>query len=128
MNCLKCGCETDEKQVFCDNCLKEAEKYPIKPGTTIYIPAAPAQPVEKRAARAPRAIAPEAQIQRLRRTVQVLLWVLTALLIAFALTTMMLIHMIEQRDQAPIGQNFGTTPTSTSAVDASDVSRETDPL
>lgn len=128
MNCLKCGRETDEKQVFCEQCLQEAEKYPVKPGTTIYIPSAPVRPEEKKVSRTPRIIPPEEQIHRLRRTLKALLWVLSALLIAFVLTTMMLIHLINQRDKAPIGQNFGTTPVSTSAEETSDVSRETDPL
>ena len=38
MNCVKCGRETAEEQVFCDVCLGEMEDYPVKPGTAVLIP------------------------------------------------------------------------------------------
>ena len=38
MNCMKCGTETPEGQVFCDHCLSVMEQYPVKPGTHIHLP------------------------------------------------------------------------------------------
>lgn len=38
MNCVKCGRDTAENQVFCDLCLETMEKYPVKPGTAVHIP------------------------------------------------------------------------------------------
>ena len=38
MNCMKCGVEIPETQVFCDHCLEVMEQYPIKPGTHIHLP------------------------------------------------------------------------------------------
>ena len=38
MNCMKCGRETAEDQVFCPVCLEEMEHYPVKPGTVVLIP------------------------------------------------------------------------------------------
>jgi len=38
MNCIKCGREIEEDQVFCESCLTEMEDYPVKPGTAIHIP------------------------------------------------------------------------------------------
>lgn len=34
MNCLKCGREIEEGQVFCNDCLVQMAKYPVKPGTS----------------------------------------------------------------------------------------------
>ena len=38
MSCMRCGKETKEDQAFCDECLEEMERYPIKPGTPIQLP------------------------------------------------------------------------------------------
>ena len=38
MNCMKCGRETAEDQVFCPVCLEEMENHPVKPGTVVLIP------------------------------------------------------------------------------------------
>ena len=38
MNCVKCGREIPEDQVFCEICLTEMENYPVKPGTAVHIP------------------------------------------------------------------------------------------
>lgn len=45
MECLKCGKETKENQVFCSECKQIMEQYPVKPGTPIQLPkrAAPTQ-------------------------------------------------------------------------------------
>ena len=37
MNCMKCGREIGENRVFCDLCLADMEKYPIKPGIAIQL-------------------------------------------------------------------------------------------
>ena len=38
MNCLKCGTEIPGEQVFCDSCLADMERHPVKPGTPVNIP------------------------------------------------------------------------------------------
>lgn len=38
MNCLKCGREIEEGQVFCNDCLVQMAKYPVKPGTAVQLP------------------------------------------------------------------------------------------
>lgn len=37
MQCLKCGRETQDSHVFCDTCLAQMEKHPVKPGTPVSI-------------------------------------------------------------------------------------------
>ena len=41
MNCMKCGREVDEGQVFCDDCLESMEQEPINMNTPVLIPAQP---------------------------------------------------------------------------------------
>lgn len=48
MACMKCGREIPPTQVFCDECLKEMEKYPVKPGTPINLPNRSAVPPLRR--------------------------------------------------------------------------------
>lgn len=38
MNCIKCGREIADSQVFCDHCLDQMSAYPVKPGTPVYLP------------------------------------------------------------------------------------------
>ena len=41
MNCMKCGREVDEGQVFCAECLESMEQEPIKINTPVMIPVQP---------------------------------------------------------------------------------------
>ena len=45
MQCMKCGMEVPEGQVFCNGCLEVMDKYPVKPGTPVHI--RPRKPIEK---------------------------------------------------------------------------------
>lgn len=38
MNCMKCGVQIGEDQVFCDHCLSVMDQYPVKPDTHIHLP------------------------------------------------------------------------------------------
>lgn len=38
MSCIRCGKETDVDQIFCDECLQDMERHPVKPGTPIQLP------------------------------------------------------------------------------------------
>ena len=38
MNCMKCGRETQNETVFCQDCLAEMEKYPVQPGAVVLLP------------------------------------------------------------------------------------------
>ena len=83
MNCMKCGVEIPENQVFCDPCLSVMEDYPIKPDTRIHLPKRD-NPVEapKRSSRKKR-LTQEEQISALR--LKVLRLRLTAVILALLL-------------------------------------------
>ena len=82
MNCMKCGVEIHEGQVFCDHCLSVMEQYPVRPGTHIHLPkralaaTLPKKPVKKK-----RTLSPEEQISTL--TLKILRLRLTAAILAF---------------------------------------------
>lgn len=98
MNCMKCGRELKEKQVFCDSCLADMEKYPVKPGTPIYLPVRTVEPAAKKhPARKKQALKPEEQISRLRISVRLLLLALIVALLAFSLTSLLALHLMEAR-------------------------------
>lgn len=38
MNCMKCGRDIQEGQVFCESCLEVMRRYPVKPNTAVQLP------------------------------------------------------------------------------------------
>ena len=113
MQCLKCGQELKTEQVFCDDCLKEMEKYPVSPNAAVHLPlrkeSAPRKPQSRR-----RSITPEEQIKLLKKR----LWFLTGVLVVtLALMAAMVKPTAEyfiRRYNLRPGQNYSTiTPKST---------------
>ncbi len=107
MNCIKCGRELSDTQVFCPRCLEQMEQYPVKPGTPVLLP--PTRPngqarpkkhqkTEKK---------PEEQVQALRSALSWLTAALVVALLAFALCAGLLLHSLTQKEESPkIGQNY----------------------
>lgn len=117
MNCMKCGREIEEGQVFCPDCLEEMEKHPVKPGTAVLLPRPrPVSPVKKAYAKWRQPPAPEEMVVRLKKRLRILLlvWLLTLVLLAmFAYPTVR--DFLEQETLLP-GQNY-TTITTTAETD-----------
>ena len=38
MNCMRCGIEIEDPNVFCADCLADMERHPVKPGIHIQLP------------------------------------------------------------------------------------------
>ena len=93
MSCMKCGKEVSEGQVFCQECLAEMEKYPVKPGTPLPLPIRPREAVvHKRSYRKSRK--PEEQIVSLRRWLSILCVICWILLIALTLAVMVIMQLM----------------------------------
>ena len=114
MNCMKCGREVGEDDVFCPQCLADMEKYPVKPGTVVTIPSRRSQPPVKRPQKRPPT--PEEQIRSLQRRVR-RLWaalILSGLLTAAAIG-LAVYGLQDEEIQFLPGQNYtssqSTTPT-----------------
>lgn len=108
MQCMKCGREIANRQVFCEECLTEMEKYPVKPGTVVQLPPRPKQaPARKNGGHHKAARSQEEQIKRLKRRNWILgglLAVTLAMLIVLALFTKDYIE--ENKDKLLPGQNY----------------------
>ena len=79
---MKCGKETEESQVFCQECLQVMERYPIKPDIAVHIPKRTPHPVEKKQPRK-KETSPELlqqQYKLLARWLLIAVFVLTVLL------------------------------------------------
>lgn len=108
VKCMKCGAGIRAGQVFCEECLADMEKHPVKPGTPVILPRREKQSAPKRNWK--RARKPEEIISRLRRTVIVLMALIAVLAAALTIS----IHLLVTRadlgnpNQLP-GQNYGTS-------------------
>ena len=109
MNCMKCGTEIEGGNVFCESCLTDMDKYPVKPGTRILLPNHPApesvkkQPVRRR---------PPTVEQKLKKTQKLLAWVTVALVVTLLLLGFAISMLFEDAAvKGPyenIGQNYNT--------------------
>ena len=109
MNCMKCGREITDDQVFCESCLEAMKKYPVKPGIAIQLPQRKETPfVKKVQAKRRHAPTPEERIQVLKKRVRtlVILWLLTLALLAATIYPTVE-YFFGERFHLP-GQNYST--------------------
>lgn len=114
MGCLKCGRDTEEGAVFCSECLLEMQRYPVRPGTPVVLPAQE-RVVPKKAPKR-RTISPEDQIKGMKKRIRTLtvLWIAT--LLALAVLAVVCWRVLPRPQFRP-GQNYtaiiSTVPAST---------------
>lgn len=109
MNCMKCGKEIQDGQVFCTDCLEDMARYPVARDTYVQIPQRAAKPAEKKAKEVP---LPD-QIRGLKKWIHRLMAVIAILVIILAAAAMLLLQQSKQvRDSAPLGRNYTTSPRS----------------
>ena len=106
MQCLRCGRETENDQVFCFACEALMAKHPVKPNTVVTIPE---RSVRLRSAAARRPQRPEEDTDQLHRTIlQLRLWVcmlMAALMLCVAAITW---QELNRPKQPAIGQNYSS--------------------
>ena len=109
MNCLKCGREVPEGQLFCEGCLLEMEKYPIKPNTAVQLPRREER--KKPAAKRRQAPSAEEKLRSAKRSLRqiVVLWVITLVLLILSLFPAVK-YFIGESFRLP-GQNYSTFST-----------------
>ena len=106
MGCLKCGRNTQPNEVFCNSCLREMEKYPVRPDIEVKLPERKSSSGQKKQSKT-RTVHQEEQIRILKKRC----WTLFLLLIFFILLATALAfpaveHLME--DNFKIGQNYST--------------------
>ena len=108
MNCMKCGRDLKDQQVFCNRCLTEMERYPVKPNVVVQLPVQHAAPAVKKPPRKPE-VKPEETIRRLRSLVRWLVVFSAVLLILLALAVNFLLYNKYKPENDPdIGKNYTT--------------------
>ena len=112
MYCLKCGRDTAGEQVFCSQCLKAMEQYPVKPGTAIQLPHHEDAPFSRKAYR--RMPTAEEQLSHMGKTVRFLGLLVAVLSLLLCLTAGFLIHTLQDRPVMPgdMGRNYTAVPSS----------------
>ncbi len=109
MRCMKCGREIAEQQAFCEDCLLEMEKYPVKSNTVVQLPPRNDVSAVKKKTYRHKERKQEDLLRQQRLVIRCLCAGLAVAVAAFTLVAVMLLKMLEQRDAAPgIGQNYGT--------------------
>ena len=109
MNCMKCGRETVNNQVFCNECLADMEKYPVRPGTVIHLPRRREDTFVKKSPRRKSLPAPEEQVKILKKQVRRLRFtvlIFTLLLVVFGYFAV--VHFMEQDIEFLPGQNYSS--------------------
>lgn len=109
MNCMKCGRDIEEGQVFCASCLEDMRQYPVKPGIAIQLPIRKEQPMlKKMVPKRKQALPPEEQVKVLKKRLRriIILWLITLCLLAATIYPTMEYFFGEQT-LLP-GQNYST--------------------
>lgn len=107
MLCMKCGKETADSQVFCDDCLRTMEQYPVKQDTPIHLPhrSIPVQP--KKQPHRKRLLTPEEQVVQLKKLVRRLIVCVAILCIVLCLATAFLFKELwDDRTPQSVGRNY----------------------
>ena len=111
MNCMKCGRETENEQVFCQNCLQIMEKYPVRPGTVVLLPRRRETVIKKTVKR--HTVPAEEQIKALKKQLLIMWIVLLVCLAAIVLMINPTLHYALDK-HVEVGQNYSSVSTNTS--------------
>ena len=122
MNCMKCGRETPSDQVFCEDCLLDMEKHPVKPGTVVVLPkrkdhAGIKKPPKKRA------IPLEEQVKILRKRIKTLT-ILLLFMIAAVGALLYPAALYLKEDHYKPGQNYNSVSIPTVPTEVLETSAE----
>ena len=109
MKCLRCARETADQQVFCNACLDDMARHPVRSDTPIYLPVRKVSVTPKSKRRHRRERTAEEIVPILRKRIRVLtaLVVILAMMLAAAVTGVWLAKRQGAGLSIPeIGQNF----------------------
>lgn len=112
VKCIRCGRETTHQQVFCDSCLDDMSRHPVKPDVAIYLPVRkPSEPQRKQNRHHKKEPSAEELVPVLRRRI----WILSAavvilvLMLGAAAAGVWFAHNPNTEGNIPnIGQNYHT--------------------
>ena len=117
VNCMKCGCETKDDAVFCEECLDHMERHPVPPNTLVYVPSEKDRAAVKKHSPVRAVMTAEEQIKRLNKRVHTLGLLLALALgaaVFFGLLSADTLHELSMTNL--IGKNY-TAITSSATMD-----------
>lgn len=106
MTCLKCGRDTADDRVFCQECLAVMDRYPVKPGTPVHLPHHAFESTPRKAPPRKRSVPLEDQVVQLKRNLRRSRLIGLVLLVALSLAAVLLVREIAGEDLPAIGQNY----------------------
>ena len=110
MNCMKCGRETEDEQVFCQDCQVEMQKHPISTTVAIHLPSRNTEPDKLPDYDDEESDA--AVISQLKGIIRWLTATVAVLSILLCLVALMLIHLSNTPvPESTIGKNYSTIGT-----------------
>lgn len=113
MYCMKCGREIQEGNVFCQDCLAEMEKYPVRPDTVVLLPRRREPFLIKKPPKR-HVPTPEEQLAVLRKCVMILTILLAVCVTAIILMFRPTMHYVLD-EHVEIGQNYSSVTSTVSA-------------
>lgn len=116
VNCLKCGREIEEGQVFCNDCLVQMAKYPVKPGTAVQLPSRGSAAVSKKVHPRRRGKpAPEEQLRTLKVRVRILSALLAVCVVLLIVLSVVTFRYMSANRLLP-GQNYSAVSPTVAAT------------
>ncbi len=112
MNCMRCGRETTGQQVFCDSCLADMVRHPVKPDVAVYLPVRkPSEPQRKQNRHRKKELSAEELVPILRKRIRFLIVtvVILVMMLGAAAAGVWLANNPNTETKIPnIGQNYQT--------------------
>ena len=116
MNCMKCGQETQDQNVFCEDCLAVMKKYPVRPDAAVKLPKNREPSVNKKAPKK-HGPTPEEQIKVLRKRLKIMTIILIVCIAAIVLMIKPTLHYALD-EHVEIGQNYSTVVSTVAPTDS----------
>ena len=109
MNCMKCGVELKTSGVFCEDCLADMDKYPVKPNIKVQLPPRNTPSAVRKKPKKQWFSEPEEQIAHLKKVRNRLIALLLAAVLALTAAGAAILRLLDiSMDDFGIGQNYGT--------------------
>lgn len=112
MACMKCGKEVSGSQVFCEECLADMEKYPVKPGTPVLLPNRPAAAAPRKRRSYKRIRKSEEQISTLKNIITWMCVFCCILMVTLTLSIMLNLQLLGNKNIHILpGQDYNVNET-----------------